>query len=164
MVKIGTMPDPAAAPRTSTGAALQLSDYVPATSATGALIERTFAAGPEFVAADTKYSAPEVVSYQCAAYHQLEVAHVLQPLRPGDAEFHFGAIRGTDVVFETDRLIVEIPGPARPTKGRSLLPVRESQIHCEFVSALSPEIESQSSHLLSYTKAIIGIGFKKVGR
>jgi len=142
------MSDPAAAPRAQAGTALQLSDYVPTTSATGALIERTFAAGPEFIAADTKYSSPGVVPYQRAAYHQLEVAHALEPLRPGDAEFHFGAFGSTDVVLETHRLIAEIPGPARPAKGRSFLPVRESQIHCEFVSTLSPEIESQSSHLL----------------
>jgi hypothetical protein len=52
---------------------LRLSDYVPAATATGALIERaliesalierTLAAGAEFITADPKHSAPGVASY-----------------------------------------------------------------------------------------------------
>jgi len=57
LVEDGTVCDPAAASGTEAGARLRLSDYVPATSATGALIEsalieRMFAAGPEFITPD----------------------------------------------------------------------------------------------------------------
>jgi hypothetical protein len=164
VVKSGTVRDPAAAPRAQTGARLRLSDYVPAASAIGGVIERTFAAGPEFITPDPKDSAPGVAPYQRTVYYQLEVADALEPLRPGDTEFHFRAIRSVNVVFETDGLIAEVPGPARTAPGDSALPVRESQVHCEFVSALPPVLESQISHLPSHTKATIGSGFGKAVR
>jgi len=73
-------------------------------------------------------------------YHQFEIAHALEPLRPGDAEFHFRAIRSIKVVLETDCLIAEITGAPRAAPYRSGLAVRVSQVHCEFVSMFPAEL------------------------
>jgi hypothetical protein len=128
-----------------------------------ALIERMLAAGAEFITRDPQHSAPGVASYQGAVDHQFEIANALEPLRPGDAEFHFRAIRSIKVIFETDCLIAEIPRAARPATYGSALAVRVSQVHCEFVSTFHPKfqphtavIQSEISHLPWYTKATIG--------
>ena len=169
VVEDGTVCDPAAVADTQARARLRLSDYVPAVSAAGALIEsalieRTLAAGAEFITADPKHSAPGAASYQGAVYHQFDITHALEPLRPGDAEFHFRTIGSTKVVFETNGLITEIPGASGSARDRSALAVRVSQVHCEFVSILPAELYSQISHLPWYTKATIGSESGKAGK